>query len=478
MTRWKTLTLALGTSLLLAAPEAHAFRVIGAQSGGGTTCAGTPLPCSTTSLVARWFNNPVPFWVNSSAAADASDAALTQVDVVAAARDAYQAWEDAPGAIIKFAYVSQTAARLGADGINTTLFFNPALDSGSCLGNLGAPSGGLAVTVLTEVAGTGEIIDADVVFDSADPWAYSTDCLDFDLRSTMAHEYGHSIGIHHTELVGLPEATRPTMEGFYFCDTGIASERSLEPDDVAAAACLYPENPTVVLMDQTGSMSAGSRMADAQESANAFISDLADATMAVSAFAAADCGRDGYDQLQDWTTDMANLQMAVVSTSPCGNTPLWESTCCALGKAVEMAPSSVLVITDTEENSSDSTCSADCPAGFCGCTSEQQAFDMFNGEEVTLYVIDVTDYHGTGSLTQTTPGAAGDGRKLPVPGRADFCSQVTPNEDGKQLKVLAERTGGIYCSAADNPQLSAARIAIERHMTRTARNRQGEAGKQ
>lgn len=57
----------------------------------------------------------VPFWVNSNAAADASDAALRQVDVVAAARDAYQSWEDAPGAMIEFAYVSQTSARLGAE---------------------------------------------------------------------------------------------------------------------------------------------------------------------------------------------------------------------------------------------------------------------------------------------------------------------------------------------------------------------------
>ena len=41
-------------------------------------------------------------------------------------------------------------------------------------------------------------------------------------------DYLRLSGIHHTELVGLPEATRPTMDAFYFCDTGIASERSLE----------------------------------------------------------------------------------------------------------------------------------------------------------------------------------------------------------------------------------------------------------
>jgi hypothetical protein len=61
--------------------------------------------------------------------------------------------------------------------------------------------------------------------------------------------------------------------------------------------------------------------------------DLAGDEMAVGAFAASACGRDGYDQLLDWSTSVVDLQTAVMATSPCGNTPLWESTCCALGKA-------------------------------------------------------------------------------------------------------------------------------------------------
>jgi hypothetical protein len=295
------------------------------------------------------------------------------------------------------------------------------------------------------------------------------------------HEYGHSIGIHHTELPNGATATRPTMNGGYFCDAGIASGRTLEPDDQAAAACLYPDNPTVVLMDQTGSMGVGTRMPDAQESANAFISDLADSTMSVSAFASDSCSRDGYDELLDWSTSVADLQGAVLSTSPCGNTPLWESACCALGKAVELAPSSVLVITDTEENTSDGTCSGECPAGFCGCTSTVDAADMFSDHEVSLYVIDVTDYHGTGAFSATattgSPSNPDKPGKLPVPGRADYCNQQAPNNDGAELRALAKRTGGLYCSATDDAQLETARIAIERHMNKANRVRQAEPNK-
>lgn len=473
-------TSCLSAGVLCALPqEAHAFRVIGADPAGGTTCSGTRLPCNTNELVARWFNLPVPFWVNQNAAADAADPGLAQIDIVNTAKDAYQAWEDVPDSIVKFAWVSETTARLGADGINTTLFFNAALDSGDCAGALGAPSGTLAITVLTEVAGTGELIDADVIFDSADPWAVSTACVNFDLESVAAHEYGHSIGIHHTEVIAASDATRPTMNATYFCDVGTASGRSLEADDKAAAACLYPDTATVVLMDQTGSMSVGSRMDDAQESANAFISDLAGDEMAIAAFAAASCGRDGYDELLDWSTTVVDLQTAIMTTSPCGNTPLWESTCCALGKAVERNPSSVLVITDTEENSSDATCSADCPAGFCGCKTNTDAAGMYSSHDVVLYVIDVTDYHGTGSLSSATGATNPNGEpgKLPVPGTGDRCSQRTPNNDGKQLLELASKTGGLYCSASDNAQLEQARIAIERHMARNSRTRDQKSGK-
>lgn len=295
------------------------------------------------------------------------------------------------------------------------------------------------------------------------------------MLSVAAHEYGHSIGVHHTEIVAASDATRPTMNGSYFCDSGVASGRSLEPDDEAAAACLYPYTSTVVLVDQTGSMSTGSRMDDAQESANAFIDDMAGDDMTVAAFAAASCGRDGYDQLLDWSNSVVDLQTAVMSTSPCGITPLWESACCALGKAVERDPSSVLVITDTEENASDNTCSAECPAGFCGCKTAADAGGMYGSNDVVLYVIDVTDYHGTGSFSATaaTPGQNGDNKdgRLPVPGAGDKCSQRPPNNDGKQLLALAKKTGGLYCSASDNAQLEQARIAIERHMARTNRAR-------
>ncbi len=451
---------------LLCSSNAAAFRLIEAQPVDGTYCAGTPVACGADTIVTRWFNNPVPFWVNEDAAADAADAGLSQADIIDAAQASYQAWEDVPFSIIKFVYVGETSARLADDGINSTLWYDSTQDFGTCAGVLGTPDGVLAVTVLTEVALTGEITDADVIFDSADTWEWNTSCTNLDVQSTLTHEYGHSIGIHHTELPAGSMATRPTMYAYEFCDAGVASGRTLEPDDEGAAQCLYPENPTLVTLDQTGSMSIGSRMADAQESANAFVTDLATNIMAVSAFAAGACGRDGYEQLEDWTDVVADLQFAVNSTSACGNTPMWESACCALGKAVELSPSSVLLITDTDENSSDAVCSADCPAGYCGCLDEGDVAGMYDGTDVALYIIDITDYYGTGSLSVL----AGDESKRQE--NELRCNEDPGTSDGRKLSKLAALTGGLYCNARHPGELTTARIAIERHMAQHAKARQ------
>jgi hypothetical protein len=311
----------------------------------------------------------VPFWVNEDSDADANEADFNQADIIAACQAAYQAWEDVPFAIITFRYQGETSARLGADAINTTLWYNAAFDRGECAGALGAAGGTVAITVLTENEQSGQIIDADVIMDSVDSWEINLACVEFDMQSVLTHEYGHSIGIHHSELPAGAMATRPTMNAFVFCDAGIGSGRTLEPDDEAAAQCLYPELPTVVLMDQTGSMCIGNRMPDAKAAANDFISSYSSNVMAVAGFAegnTAECGgcapRPGYELLQDWTVDAGALQAAINGTFACGFTPLWESVCCAIDKADENGPSNLLIFTDTGENSSNGT---------CGCTEHR-----------------------------------------------------------------------------------------------------------
>src|SRR5262249_24487747 len=138
----------------------------------------------------------------------------------------------------------------------------------------------------------------------------------------------------------------------------------LAPDDEAAAQCLYPVLSTLVLIDQTGSMCTGTRMADAQSSATFLADELANNATAIAALAddhSSDCAtcpagtsRLGYELLQDYTDDVNALHTAINSTCPRGFTPMWESVCCAINTAVQAGaqPSNVLVITDTGENNS------------------------------------------------------------------------------------------------------------------------------
>lgn len=451
-------SLAVWTLVAFNSSIASAYRLIEALPTDGTTCEGYAVTCNTNDTITRWFVHTVPFWVNADAESDAADPHLTQADIIGAAEASYQAWEDVPFSFIKFDYQGTTSNRIAADRISTTLFYNSTHDSGYCVGAFGAPGGTLAIAILTQDLPLGEITDADIVVDSADTWEWSTACTDNDIQSLLTHEYGHSVGIHHTEVNTGNDTTQPTMYAYYNCDPGVASMRSLELDDEEALQCLYPDQPTVILMDQTGSMSVDSRMADAQASANSFITDMADNLMSVAAFA--DCSwcspaRDGYDLLEDWTDWAADLQLAVNSTSANGNTPLWESTCCAIGKAMEMEPGNVLVFTDTEENWSDDSCSADCPIGYCGCTKDTDVVDELIGRDIVVYVIDITEYAGTLLATATTE--AGNEQDF-------WCYQRPANSDGDALWEIANLSGGLYCSARDEKELHLARLAIQRHM--------------
>ncbi|MDP7031899.1 MAG: matrixin family metalloprotease [Gemmatimonadota bacterium] len=455
--KMRTLALLLPAVLLLAvAVPSSAFRLIGAMGEDGTYCAGALLNCDSEDTFVRFFEYNVPFWVNVDAEADASDAGLTQADIESAAQAAYQSWEDVDGAIIRFSYQGATSQRLsGLDGANTTVFYNAASDAGDCVdGVVGSASGTLAITIITEIVSSGEITDVDVLMDSADTWLWNDDCSEFELQTVLTHEYGHSIGIHHSDEYSADQDLRPTMYAYYFCNAGTAAGRSLEPDDEEAAVCLYPEYPTTLLIDQTGSMCVSSRMDDAKASAHAFVDAFADNLISVAAFGegtASSCSscvsRPGYELLQDWTTDTALLHTAVESTYPCGMTPLWESACCAITKAQEQAPANLVVYTDTGENSSDGT---------CGCTTYADVATAAAAADVVVYVIDMTNYYGP----DANPG-------LPV------TEDVAPFRatDSENLEDLAARTGGLYFDASSSQNLYEARAAIQTHIGRTGKIR-------
>ena len=104
-------------------------------------------------------------------------------------------------------------------------------------------AGVIAVALVSSDDRTGEILDADLVFNGRD-YRFSigdpgTRRAHFvDLQATATHEIGHILGIDHTGLMGTP-ARRPVMNPFDNSEAPVAA-RVLKPDDVAAVGCLYP----------------------------------------------------------------------------------------------------------------------------------------------------------------------------------------------------------------------------------------------
>jgi hypothetical protein len=92
----------------------------------------------------------------------------------------------------------------------------------------------LGLTTVTYNVETGEIVDADVEFNTFDKTFSTTDdelLVAIDFASIATHEIGHFLGLSHTREFGA------TMVAGYEGGVGM---RSLEADDIAGVCALYP----------------------------------------------------------------------------------------------------------------------------------------------------------------------------------------------------------------------------------------------
>lgn len=194
-------------ALFLAAEPAHAFRMIQNTSTGRVT-AGTPVTCSDSGGFAHWTTPGISFWHNTAGQGSGKATAL---------QSAMAAWTNVSTAAHVLSYAGTTSAGFTTDGQNTVDWATGNGCSGSCL----------ALTALVLQAGQ-VISETDVTFNSAHSWF--TDGSQYDTQAVATHEFGHSLGIHHTELTGTP---RPTMYAFYDGTNG----RTLESDDRSALTC-------------------------------------------------------------------------------------------------------------------------------------------------------------------------------------------------------------------------------------------------
>jgi hypothetical protein len=205
--RVTALSLAVAGLLAAAAPS-HAYRMIQPTTTGRVT-SGNAVTCNDAGGFAHWNTRNIIWYLNTANQGSGKATVVT---------NAMNSWTNVPSAAHVLSYISTTTAGWATDNINTLLWASGNGCTGSCL----------ALTALVISNTSWVIIESDVTFNNDVTW--NTNGTDYDVEAVAAHELGHTLGIHHTELTSTPH---PSMYTPYFGTDG----RTLESDDQSALQC-------------------------------------------------------------------------------------------------------------------------------------------------------------------------------------------------------------------------------------------------